>query len=43
MIKKGFSNPPPPEKKLFLNQFYFLNVGNSIKREENIKYLKKLI
>ena len=47
MIKKCFSKkkkstpppPPPPPGNLVLHQFlFFLNVGNSLKREENMKY-----
>ena len=41
MIKKCFSkkqNRHPPGNLFLHNFFLFLNVGNSIKREENIKY-----
>ena len=47
MIKSVFLNktkttppPPPPPGIFFLHQI-FLNVGNSIKREENMKYWKQ--
>ena len=33
--KKKISHPPPPE--IFGHNF-FLNVGNSMKREENMKF-----
>ena len=33
--KKKFNTPPPPPE-FFLHQFF--NVGNSMKREENMKF-----
>ena len=36
-----YLTPPPPE--IFSTQFFFLNVGNSMKREENMKFKKKKI
>ena len=35
--------PPPPPEFFFTPNYYFLNVGNSIKREENMKYWKTKI
>ena len=35
-LKKKIDNPPPPE--FFFTPIFFLNVANSIKREENMKY-----
>ena len=33
------STPPPPPEFFFLTQiFNFFNVGNSMKREKNLKY-----
>ena len=38
--KKKIQHPsPPPPGFFFLHQFFF-NVGNSMKREENMKYWK---
>ena len=37
-----FITPPPPPI-FFLHQFFFLNVGNSMKRLENMKFWKKII
>ena len=38
--KKKSTLPPPPD--FFLHQIFFFNVGNSMKREENLKYGKKI-
>ena len=38
--QKNFNTPPPPEFFLYTN-FIFVNVGNSMKREENMKFWKK--
>ena len=43
--KKIFQHPPPPPPNstpqiFFLHKFFFLNVGNSMKREENMKFFK---
>ena len=50
-LKKIFFNtrsPPPPPPEFFLHQIFvtpnfFLNVGNSMKHEENMKFWKKII
>ena len=34
--KKNIFNPPPKKKKF--TQFFLLNVGNNMKREENMKF-----
>ena len=41
--KKKFNTPPLPPRNFFLytNFLYFFYVGNSMKREENMKYWKK--
>ena len=39
--KKKFVFPPPPEFFFYTNFLFFLNVGNSMKREENMKFKKK--
>ena len=42
--KQKNSTPPPPSGIFFLHQFFiFFYVGNSMKREENMKYWKKNI
>ena len=33
--------PPPPPEFLFYTNLFFFNVGNSMKREENMKYWRK--
>ena len=33
--------PPPPPRILFVHHFFFFNFGNSMKREENMKFKKK--
>ena len=38
--KKKNLDPPPPPEIFFTPKLFFLNVGNSIKREENMKYWK---
>ena len=38
--KKIQHPPPPPDFFFFTNLFYFFDVGNSMKREENMKYWK---
>ena len=38
---KKFHPPPPPPK--FFDTIFFFNVGNSMKREENMKFGKKKI
>ena len=32
------STPPPPPTELFFTPNLFFNVGNSMKREENMKF-----
>ena len=39
-LNKNCLHPPPPPPG-FVNTNFFFNVGNSIKREENIKYWKQ--
>ena len=34
--------PPPPPRNYFFYTKFFFNVGNSMKREENMKYMKYL-
>ena len=34
---------PPPPDFFFTPNYYFFNVGNSMKREENMKYWKKIL
>ena len=41
MRKNCFSKPPPHPPDVFFLQQFFFNVGNSMKREENLKYWKK--
>ena len=39
--KKINTPPPPPPPDFFCTPIFFGNVGNSMKREENMKYLRK--
>ena len=40
--QKYFFTPPPPEC-IFLHKYFFLNVGNSMKRLENMKFGKNKV
>ena len=40
-LKKKINTPPPPPEFFFTLNFFFFNVGNSMKREENMKFWKK--
>ena len=35
---KNKKSTPPPPGFFFYTNFFFFNVGNSMKREENLKY-----
>ena len=36
--KKKINTPTPPEFFFYTNFLFFFNVGNSMKREENMKF-----
>ena len=41
--KKKINTPPPPPEFFFPPNYNFFNVGNSMKREENMKFWRKKI